>query len=79
MRGQEVPNVRVNGIMMDVPVPAGDSDVVFKFDPISVKVCAVISLLTLVSLLVGWLVSRLKPTIQPTNKPTNVPTFTQRA
>ncbi len=56
--GREVPVVSVNGTMMGARVPAGDSAVTFVFDPLSVKLGAAISLLTLAALLAGSIAGR---------------------
>ncbi len=71
IQGKEAPIIRANGIMLGVLVPAGESVVVFKFDPFSVKLGAAISGLTLAGLLVGWFVVRLKRSNHATNEQTH--------
>jgi hypothetical protein len=56
--GNETPIVRVNAVMMGVRVPSGSNTVNFVFDPLSVKLGALLTGLTLLGLLgagtFGW-------------------------
>ncbi len=67
--GRETPVYRANVVMMAVPVPNGTHRVEFVFDPLSVKIGAGVSMVTLVGLLVGWLVSLNRQLPTPNSAP----------
>ena len=58
VNGAEAPVLRANGVFRAVPVPAGVSDVEFRFVPASVLVGAAISLAALLALAAAWIMAR---------------------
>ena len=58
VNGTEAPVLRANGVFRAVPVPAGVSDVEFRFAPGSVLLGAAISLGGLLALVGGWVMAR---------------------
>ncbi len=67
--GQATPIIRANFVMMAVPVPAGNHRIAFVFDPISVKLGFVISVLTLMGMAASWALEWFKP--QHPNRPSD--------
>ncbi|MCK5483548.1 MAG: YfhO family protein [Gemmatimonadetes bacterium] len=58
VNGAEAPVLRANGVFMAVPVPAGVSDLEFRFAPRSILLGAAISLAGLLALTAAWITAR---------------------